>query len=58
MTFLSLLSTNCDWSRRRTEKSDLWQYLPTIYPHDTYIMLNKRTDHKAGVAKVIDPHRK
>jgi len=57
VTFLSLLSTNCDWSRRRTEKSDLWQYLPTIYPYDTYITLKRRADHKAGVAKVIDPHR-
>lgn len=48
--YLSLLSTSCDWTRRRTDQSDDWKYLPTIYPHDSYITLKKRTDHKAGVA--------
>ena len=58
VTFLSLLSTTCDWSRRRTDKSDLWKYLPTIYPHDTFVTLNRRTDHSKDVAAVIDPHKK
>ena len=58
VTFLSLLSTTCDWSRRRTDKSDLWKYLPTIYPHDTFVTLDRRTDHGKDVATVIDPHKK
>jgi cytochrome P450 family 710 subfamily A protein len=58
VTFLSLLSTTCDWSRRRTDKSDLWKYLPTIYPHDTFVTLTRRMDHGKDVAKVIDPHKK
>lgn len=51
--YLSLLSTSCDWSRRRTDKSDDWKYLPTIYPHDSFITLNKRTNHEAGVADQV-----
>jgi sterol 22-desaturase len=42
VAFLAILSTTCNWTRRRTEKSDLWQYLPTIYPHDSYITLTRR----------------
>ena len=49
--YLSLLSTTCDWTRRRTERSDLWKYLPTIYPYDSYITLKKRKDHGAEVAE-------
>lgn len=55
VTFLSLLSTTCDWSRRRTEDSDKWKYLPTIYPHDTFITLHTRQDHTKDVADVADP---
>lgn len=56
VTFLSLMSTACDWSRRRTEDSDKWKYLPTIYPHDTFITLYTRKDHDKDVANVIDPY--
>ena len=48
--YLAILSTTCDWTRRRTEDSDKWKYLPTIYPHDSYITLNRRKDHKKDVA--------
>jgi cytochrome P450 family 710 subfamily A protein len=53
--YLAVLSTSCDWTRRRTEKSDDWQYLPTIYPHDSFITLRSRIDHAAGVAKSAYP---
>lgn len=39
--FLAILSTSCDWSRRRTDRSDLWLYLPTIYPADSFITLSR-----------------
>lgn len=38
--FLAILSTSCDWTRRRTDKSDTWLYLPTIYPADSFITLD------------------
>lgn len=53
--YLAILSTTADWSRRRTEKSDEWQYLPTIYPYDSLITLEKRKDHAANVAKAAYP---
>ena len=53
--YLAILSTSCDWTRRRTEKSDDWQYLPTIYPHDSFITLHIRKDHAAGVAESVYP---
>ena len=45
--FLAILSTTCDWTRRRTEDSDKWKYLPTIYPFDSLIKLNKRSSGTA-----------
>ncbi|KAL4523844.1 hypothetical protein Ndes2526B_g08076 [Nannochloris sp. 'desiccata'] len=48
--YLSILSTSCDWVRRRTEKSDLWKYLPTIYPYDSYMTMEWRKDHGKDVA--------
>jgi len=53
--YLAILSTSCDWTRRRTEHSDDWKYLPTIYPYDSLITLNTRTDHKTGVAERVFP---
>jgi cytochrome P450 family 710 subfamily A protein len=49
--YLALMSTSCDWSRRRTDKSDDWKYLPTIYPHDSLITLERRKDHGKDVAE-------
>ena len=40
--FLAILSTTCNWERTRTEKSDEWQYLPTIYPFDSLVKLEER----------------
>ncbi|PSC76027.1 cytochrome P450 [Micractinium conductrix] len=40
--FLSIISLECDWDRKRTPKSDDMQYLPTIYPHDSLISLRLR----------------
>lgn len=37
--FLAILSTSCEWTRRRTDQSDTWLYLPTIYPADSFITL-------------------
>eukprot|EP00887_Chlorella_sp_A99_P004786 scaffold4.g4786.t1 len=42
MCYLALLSTTCDWSRRRTPDSDKWLYLPTIYPADSLVTLSRR----------------
>lgn len=56
VTFLSIMSTSCDWTRRRTPDSDKWKYLPTIYPFDSLITLNKRNDHSKDVAPCADPH--
>ena len=53
--YLAILSTSCNWTRRRTEKSDLWQYLPTIYPYDSFITLKKRENHGEGVAEAAYP---
>ncbi|CAL5229225.1 g12509 [Coccomyxa viridis] len=43
IVYLAILSTSCDWMRRRTEGSasdaENWLYLPTIYPHDSLITL-------------------
>lgn len=41
--FLAIMATSCDWTRRRTDKSEDWKYLPTIYPYDSFITLSKRT---------------
>jgi cytochrome P450 family 710 subfamily A protein len=43
VAFLAIMSTSADWDRRRTERSDEWQYLPTIYPYDSLITLRART---------------
>jgi cytochrome P450 family 710 subfamily A protein len=43
VAYLAILSTTCDWARRRTDKSEDWQYLPTIYPYDSFITLDRRT---------------
>lgn len=40
--FLALLSTACDWERRRTPDSDKWLYLPTIYPADSLVTFKPR----------------
>lgn len=40
--FLAILSMATDWSRRRTEKSSEWVYLPTIYPADALITFSPR----------------
>lgn len=40
--FLAILSTSCEWTRRRTDKSDTWLYLPTIYPADSFITLKSQ----------------
>mmetsp|Transcript_4524 Transcript_4524/g.7920 ORF Transcript_4524/g.7920 Transcript_4524/m.7920 type:complete len:515 (-) Transcript_4524:2001-3545(-) len=42
MTFLAVLSTECTWTRRRTEISDDIVYLPTIYPADSLITMKAR----------------
>lgn len=40
--FLSIIATHCDFTRKRTEKSDEIIYLPTIYPADCLIDLKQR----------------
>lgn len=42
INFLAIISTMCNWTRRRTPDSDKWAYLPTIYPHDSFITLSRR----------------
>lgn len=39
VTFLSVMSLSCTWSRRRTENSDDLMYLPTIYPADCLVTM-------------------
>ena len=34
MAFISIVASNCEWERIRTDKSDVIVYLPTIYPAD------------------------
>lgn len=35
--FLSVLSTSCTWTRRKTPKSDETEYMPSAYPADLFI---------------------
>ena len=46
--FLAILSTSCNWTRRVTDQSKddfaNWQYLPTIYPADSFVTFTKRDD--------------
>lgn len=37
VVFLSVLSTSCTWTRRRTPKSDEIEYMPSAYPADLFI---------------------
>lgn len=37
IVFLSVLSTNCTWTRRRTAKSDELEFMPSAYPADLFI---------------------
>ena len=53
--YLAILSTTCDWTRRRTPRSDEWKYLPTIYPYDSWITMKKRADHAKDVAAAAYP---
>ncbi|KAA8495112.1 Cytochrome P450 [Porphyridium purpureum] len=48
IAFLSMLSTECDWTRRRTDKSDMYEYLPTIYPGDSLVRLHARQPASAA----------
>ncbi|KAK9823344.1 hypothetical protein WJX72_002058 [[Myrmecia] bisecta] len=42
--YLAILSTSCDWTRRRTcSDASNWQYLPTIYPATSLVTLAART---------------
>lgn len=40
MTFLSVMSLSCRWSRRITQDSDKLMYLPTIYPGDCLVTMH------------------
>ena len=42
MVFLSVLCANCTWKRRRTERSDELEYLPSAYPADLLITFQAR----------------
>lgn len=44
--FLALLATTCDYDRVRTERSDEWIYLPTIYPHDALVAFAPRASEE------------
>lgn len=51
--FLALLASACDYDRKRTDRSDQWIYLPTIYPADALVAFAPRTEeeHAADVAE-------
>ncbi|PRW58849.1 cytochrome P450 [Chlorella sorokiniana] len=40
--FLSIVSLECEWERKRTPQSDDLKYLPTIYPGDALLSLRPR----------------
>jgi len=41
MTFLSIMSLSCTWARRTTQDSDKLMYLPTIYPGDCLVTMQR-----------------
>ena len=44
MTFLAELARGCEWTRKRTRKSDDINYLPTVCPGDCLIDLKRKMD--------------
>lgn len=45
VAFLAIIAMEAKWTRRRTEKSDDWLYLPTVYPADSWITLRQPGQH-------------